>query len=235
MPYANRQTLLSRGEMAFHGPLLEAVAGKYLVMCKVRLADIITCSQTNWYQGWGGAIAQKHIDFVLCDPVTTRFILAIELDDRSHERPDRRRRDAFVNQVMADAAVRLIRFQARAHYCVPTLTDALGNALSTEVSSPTSTKNRSGYGHHVMDPGAAVKSGFECRERPPDSGPIRQVGMNKRGLQVCRTSAVLVGDPRLRAPTTTAEYGRRKQPESGADEAHRTESSFRQRFVRHTI
>jgi len=167
MPYSNRQTLLSRGEMAFHGPLLEAVAGKYLIMCKVRLADIITCSQTDWRRGWGGAIAQKHIDFVLCDPVTTRFILAIELDDRSHDRPERRRRDAFVDQVMTGAGVRLIRFQARAHYCVPTLAKAIRHALSTHVISSTGMSNYSGDGPHVLIANEAAHSGFECHERPP--------------------------------------------------------------------
>ncbi len=153
--------------MAFHGPLLEAVAGKHLIMCKVRLADIITCSQSDWCRGWGGAIAQKHIDFVLCDPVTTRFILAIELDDRSHDRPERRRRDAFVDQVMAGAGVRLIRFQARAHYCVPTLTQVIGQELSTDVFSATGTSNHSVVGCHVVVADAVVHSGFECHERPP--------------------------------------------------------------------
>lgn len=86
-------------------------------MCKVRLADVVTCSESGWRDGLGAAIAQKHLDFVLCDPQTLRFVMAIELDDRSHERPERRRRDRFVDQVLAQAGVRLLRFRARSRYC----------------------------------------------------------------------------------------------------------------------
>lgn len=114
--YINRQALLSRGENAFFGALREAVAGHYLIMCKVRLADLITCSDAAWRCGGGRPIAQKHVDFVLCDPQTTRFVLGIELDDRSHDRPDRRRRDAFVNDVMAGAGIRLLRIPATSQY-----------------------------------------------------------------------------------------------------------------------
>lgn len=148
--YRNRETLLSKGEAAFFGPLTHAVAGRFLIMCKVRLADIITCSHSAWRRGMGSAISQKHLDFVLCDLRSTRFVLAIELDDHSHDRPDRRRRDAFVDQVMAGAGVRLIRFQARAQYCVPTLTKVIEHELSTGLFSPPVMSNL----------------GFECHERP---------------------------------------------------------------------
>lgn len=127
--YRNRETLLSRGEAAFFDPLTRAVAGQFLIMCKVRLADIITCSQSAWRQGMGSAISQKHLDFVLCDLRSTRFVLAIELDDRSHDRPDRRKRDGFVNQVLEEARVRLVRFRAQAHYSVESIRQTLSNAL----------------------------------------------------------------------------------------------------------
>jgi hypothetical protein len=119
--YRSRCTLLSRGEAAFHAPLQQAVAGRYFIMCKVRLADVVTCSERNWRRGMGGAISQKHLDFVLCDRQTTRILLAIELDDRSHERADRRKRDAFVNQVMHDAGVPLLRFKAASEYSVESI------------------------------------------------------------------------------------------------------------------
>ena len=107
---------MSPGEAAFFGPLCEAVAGRLHVMCKVRLADIVTCSQANWKRGLGGAISQKHLDFVLCEPGTMQFVLAIELDDRSHEWPERQQRDRFVNSVLYRARVGLLRFEAQAQY-----------------------------------------------------------------------------------------------------------------------
>lgn len=85
-------------------------------MCKVRVADVITCSDADWRRGFGGAISQKHLDFVLCEPRTTRIILAVELDDRSHEAPHRQRRDRFLNDTLQAAGIRLLRVKARAQY-----------------------------------------------------------------------------------------------------------------------
>lgn len=128
-PYRNRLTLLSQGEAAFFGPLSEAVAGRFHVMCKVRLADVITCTATNWRRGYGRAISQKHLDFVLCEKGTMRFVLAIELDDRSHKRPERERRDSFVNIALYRSRVGLLRFEALAYYSVETIRRRIDGVL----------------------------------------------------------------------------------------------------------
>lgn len=132
--YRNRQTLLSRGETAFFGPLTHAVAGQFLIMCKVRLADVITCSDADWRRGMGAAIAQKHLDFVLCDLRSTRYVLAIELDDRSHAQYHRRRRDRFVNEALSQARIRLVRFRASAHYSVKSIRDCIFHEIRREAS-----------------------------------------------------------------------------------------------------
>ncbi|HKQ47580.1 MAG TPA: DUF2726 domain-containing protein [Phycisphaerae bacterium] len=140
MPYTSRETLLSRGEAAFHGPLQEAVGGQYLIMCKVRVADVLTCTDADWRRGHGGAISQKHLDFVLCEPASTRIVLAIELDDRSHEAEHRRRRDLFLNEALEVAGVRLLRVKARSNYSaaiIRTLLDAaIGRSFPAESSIP---------------------------------------------------------------------------------------------------
>lgn len=86
--YRSRAALLTRGELVFFLSLRGAVANRCLIMCKVRLADAVTCSEAEWRAGAGNAISQKHLDFVLCDAHSTRFLVAIELDDRSHARPE---------------------------------------------------------------------------------------------------------------------------------------------------
>lgn len=131
-PYASRRVLLTRGEAAFFAPLTEAVAGRYLIMCKVRLADLVTCSDVDWRSGFGGAISQKHVDFVLCEYRTTRVVAAIELDDRSHERPDRKRRDDFLNRVLVASGIAIIRFRAQAFYSVPAIRQHLDESLAED-------------------------------------------------------------------------------------------------------
>lgn len=92
------------------------VGHRYLISCKVRLADIITCSDADWKRGHANRIAQKHVDFVVSCAQSSRIVAAVELDDRSHQRPERRQRDLFVNHLFAQMRVRLVRIPARWDY-----------------------------------------------------------------------------------------------------------------------
>ena len=58
-------------------------------------------------------IAQLSIDFVFCAPDSTP-IVAIELDDSSHERARNRDRDAKKDRACRDAGLRLVRWHVRA-------------------------------------------------------------------------------------------------------------------------
>lgn len=114
--FTPRRFLLTRNEAAFFQVLTTVVGDRYLISCKVRLADIITCSDRDWKRGYANRISQKHIDFVLSSAKSSRIVAAIELDDRSHRRRERRGRDAFVNQLFRNARVHLIRVPARWDY-----------------------------------------------------------------------------------------------------------------------
>lgn len=130
LPYSTRGTLLSRGEAAFFHVLSEVASSRWLIACKVRLADVVTCKEQDWLQGHGGAISQKHLDFVLCDPTDSSIELAIELDDRSHDAPDRKKRDRFMDQVLVTAGIRLLRVRARSAYHPAFISRLLNSALS---------------------------------------------------------------------------------------------------------
>jgi Protein of unknown function (DUF2726) len=120
-PYRRRRALLSRGELAFYRALVWAVRERFAINVKPRLADVIWCPPSLWHTPVGARIAQKHVDFVLYDRETTAIILAIELDDRSHARRERKERDAFVNEVLAACGVVLLRVAAAARYDVEAL------------------------------------------------------------------------------------------------------------------
>ena len=104
LPYTSRITLLTAGERRFFcDGLRPAVEQRYLVSFKVRLADVIAVD--CWRSSFGSKIAQKHLDFVLISPTTTRIIAAIELNDASHKAPRRQRRDEFVRTALGSAHV----------------------------------------------------------------------------------------------------------------------------------
>ena len=77
---------------------------------------MVHCPRNLWETLHGRRISQKHLDFVLYDRTDARVIAAVELDDRSHDRRDRRERDEFVDRTLVAAGVVLIRFRAAANY-----------------------------------------------------------------------------------------------------------------------
>jgi hypothetical protein len=76
-------------------------------------------------------ISAKHVDFLLCDPSDVSPVLAIELDDATHERADRRRRDAFLDEAFASAGLPLARFRAGTAYDPAQLADEIAEAIAT--------------------------------------------------------------------------------------------------------
>jgi hypothetical protein len=122
------QGLLSQGEAAFYRALVTAVSEHYLIVPKVRVADVLKVAgsvQRKRQTAAFNRIAMKHFDFVLCDPRTLAFVGAIELDDKSHSRSNRASRDDFLNEAAASAKLPLHRFKARATYVVDEIRDAL--------------------------------------------------------------------------------------------------------------
>ena len=114
--YQRRSFLLTRNETAFFRVLSPLFADCYRVSCKVRLADLVTCGDRDWQRGQANRISQKHIDFVVYCFASSRIVAAIELDDASHQLPERRARDAFVNRLFRQIGVRLIRVSAQWQY-----------------------------------------------------------------------------------------------------------------------
>lgn len=81
------------------------------IYTKVRLADLIEPKPKSENPLWMecfNKIKAKHIDFALADD-DTNIIVLIELDDSSHERPDRIERDDFVNAVLKNTGYTLLR------------------------------------------------------------------------------------------------------------------------------
>ena len=76
----------------------------------------------------------KHVDFLLCDAKTMKPIAGIELDDKSHQREDRKERDEFVEKVFQSARLPLVRFPAKFTYSTNELSAALKPHLNISVS-----------------------------------------------------------------------------------------------------
>lgn len=111
-PY-KKKYLLTKNEWNFYKEL-KKVADKYnfTILAKVRIADIVDVenglSKSDWAK-YFGKIKSKHVDFVLCNPENLYIILLIELDDKSHEKEQRQKRDAFIEMLYEKTEYKLLR------------------------------------------------------------------------------------------------------------------------------
>jgi len=129
--YAYRLTrsLLTASEKAFYVALMMAAGGRYVVFPKVRLADL--CQDLDRWADTAAfnQVSSKHVDFVLCDATTFRPVLAVELNDRSHLRADRRARDALVDRIFRTMGLGVYRQWVRRSYDPAALARGIEDAL----------------------------------------------------------------------------------------------------------
>ena len=142
-PYVKKPSIMSRNEQAFYRALLRAAGQEYDVFGMVRIADLLEVeSGTAKRQSWQNRINCKHIDFVLCDQDSQEPILAIEVDDRSHQRRDRQERDYFVDRAFEAADLPLLRIQATRNYSAKELRKAISETLQTKRSRKLASERR---------------------------------------------------------------------------------------------
>lgn len=139
--YRAKPFLLSPAEFRFFQALREAIPSRVAIAPKVRLADLVGCQEQWPSVATLGRITQKHVDFVLFDERCTRVLVAIELDDSSHERKTTIERDRFVNDLLNSVRVPLLRVQAAGKYNPMVLRQQLEITLTvvrqgTDVQAP---------------------------------------------------------------------------------------------------
>jgi len=116
--------------------VLESIAGDQLkVFGKVRISDIITPAVNKFEKGSGwhwlfSQISQKHVDFVITD-TSLNLICAVELNDPSHEREDRKKRDQFVTEAFESANVPLVMINTQHQY----LEQHIAETIAKEVTN----------------------------------------------------------------------------------------------------
>ena len=130
--YVLNATLVTPAERSFLGCLDSVLPTEIKVFPKVRLADIFSVEKSSNRAARVSAfnrIQSKHVDFVLCRSDDLSPLAAIELDDKSHDRPDRQERDKFLNDLFATSRIKLIRVKAQKSYDTGELIRRLNEAM----------------------------------------------------------------------------------------------------------
>ncbi len=136
LPYRQRDDFLSAAELSFYHVLRKAVGTQYVVCPKVNLWDLFFVARPNENRGAKGKIDRKHVDFVLCDPATMRPICGVELDDRSHQKESRMKRDVFVNSVFQTAGLPLLHVPAARSYSIADLSSQVAEVTRQQQAIP---------------------------------------------------------------------------------------------------
>ena len=86
-------------------------------------------NRSRWQSAFNG-ISAKHFDFLLCDPAGCAPKLAVELDDKSHEKAGRRKRDRLVEAACASAGLPLLRVKVARTYAVAEIRTQIQDLLA---------------------------------------------------------------------------------------------------------
>lgn len=128
--YKQKNFFMTKAEHECYDALVIAVGEKYHIFPQVHLPSIIDNKVVG--QNWKGAfrhISQKSVDFVLCDKAYISPKLAIELDDKTHERRDRMDRDEEVERVLKDAKLPLLRLENHGRFNPSELSEKINTLL----------------------------------------------------------------------------------------------------------
>jgi len=136
LPYERIPTLLTAAERDFFAALQQAAPAGHRIFGQVRLANLVQVKpwarrdKSHWWR-----IQAKCLDFVLVDSASFAPSLVIELDDRSHDRVDRRERDAFVDDVLASAGIPILHVRWQRSYDTQALAQQIATVLSMAMLS----------------------------------------------------------------------------------------------------
>jgi len=141
-PYHKKPAIMTRNEQEFYRALLCSAGDRYDVFAMVRIADLLSVEPTPKRISWQNRINCKHVDFVLCDMETQEALLAIEVDDRSHQQQSRQDRDYFVDRAFAAAGLPLLRIQATRNYSAKELRKAIDAEMNAKPSKKLASERR---------------------------------------------------------------------------------------------
>lgn len=113
--YVPREYILTRSELEIYKILTEIANELNLtLLSQVSLYSILRSKKSN--DMYFNKIKSKSIDFVLIDKINSKIKLCIELDDKTHEQPERIKRDNFINQLFKDLKIQLLRIKVHNYY-----------------------------------------------------------------------------------------------------------------------
>ena len=102
---------LSVPEQVLYFRLVKAFP-EHIVLAQVGLSRILGVKKGSNFQAWNNRIDRMSADFVLCAKDSS-IVAVVELDDVSRRREARKEADAKKNKALANAGIRVLRWEAK--------------------------------------------------------------------------------------------------------------------------
>lgn len=96
------------------------------MLAQVGLSRLLGVKKGHHAAQWFNRISRMSLDFVICRP-DAQVLVAIELDDASHQTVARQAADQKKDQALASAGIRLIRWQVSSIPDLETIKTAILN------------------------------------------------------------------------------------------------------------
>ena len=130
-PYYKNSVFISKAEQSFFKVLRRSYRREILyILSQVALNRLLRTEEKDWR--YINKISQKSVDFVLVDKITFTPILIIELDDSTHNLPERVLRDSFLNSVLTAVELPFLRIPTKFSYN----TNELKKMIADKVAVP---------------------------------------------------------------------------------------------------
>lgn len=128
LPFRLRDKFMSATEIALFRAL-QTMAGDHYVICpKVSLNDIFFIVRPNENVHFFNKIFRKHVDFLLCDPITFQPSIGIELV-KPVSKSETREADQFMEDLFLSAGIPLVHVASTGTYSQHDLTELFQLAI----------------------------------------------------------------------------------------------------------
>ena len=110
--YTRRNFIMTQAESSLFQRLWRIAGDRYFIFPQVHLSSLLDHKVKG--QDWRAALSaiqRKSVDFALVDKTTFKTTYAVELDDSTHDAPDRQERDGKVEQYLQIANIPLVRLR----------------------------------------------------------------------------------------------------------------------------
>ncbi len=132
-PFKRKSSLFTQTERNFLELLERAVGGKYRILCRIKLSDIVSLRQNTDRKTAKSALSRaagRHLDFVLCSKQDMSPVVAIDLVNNQTKDGYKAQRDWYVTGALDAARIPHLRIKVKAGYTVEELRECIETKLA---------------------------------------------------------------------------------------------------------